>query len=134
MAGTAAAQPVPATGSTEPPSEREEYGETPTGSGAVTYPRGFTGRHLTMIAFPLGGVGAGSVSLGGRGQLRDWEIFNRPDKGRSVNYAFPSIWAQVGTGKPVARVLEARIMAPYGSMRGLNPAQVSGLTRLQDAT
>src|SRR5690242_6100631 len=99
-----------------------------------TYPRRFTGRKLALIAFPLGGVGAGAISLGGRGQLRDWEIFNRPDKGRSVNYAFPSIWAQVGTGKPVARVLEARIMAPYGSMRGLNPAQVSGLTRLQDAT
>ena len=77
-----------------------------------------------MIAFPLGGVGAGSVSLGGRGQLRDWEIFNRPDKGRSVNYAFPSIWAQVGESKPVVRVLEARNIPPYGATRGLNPAQV----------
>src|SRR4029077_6418084 len=46
----------------------------------VQYPRTFTGRQLEMIAFPLGGVAAGSVALGGRGQLRDWEIFNRPDK------------------------------------------------------
>lgn len=74
------------------------------------------------------------MSLGGRGQLRDWEIFNRPDKGGSVNYAFPSIWAQVGDSKPVARVLEARLIPPYGATRGLNPAQVSGLARLQDAT
>src|SRR5690348_513037 len=63
---------------------------------AFEYPRTYKGDQLNTIAFPLGGVGAGSVSLGGRGQLRDWEIFNRPDKGRSVNYAFPSIWAQVG--------------------------------------
>ena len=98
------------------------------------YPRTYRGRQLGMIAFPLGGVGAGSISLGGRGQLRDWEIFNRPDKGRSVNYAFPSIWVQVGKSKPVARVLEARNIPPYGATRGLNPAQVAGLTRLQDAT
>src|ERR1700683_4083399 len=56
--------------------------------GPVTYPRVFTGRHLAQVAFPLGGVGAGSIALGGRGQLRDWEIFNRPDKGRSLSYAF----------------------------------------------
>src|SRR5580704_15054706 len=59
------------------------------------YPRTFAGRQLDMLAFPLGGVGAGSVSLGGRGQLRDWQIFNRPDYGRAPSYAFPSIWAQV---------------------------------------
>ena len=60
----------------------------------VDYPRAFSGDHLKMIAFPLGGVGAGSISLGGRGQLRDWEIFNRPNKGFAPNYAFPAIWAQ----------------------------------------
>ncbi len=50
----------------------------------IHYPRSFTGDHLAMIAFPLGGVAAGSLSLGGRGQLRDWEIFNRPNKGLSA--------------------------------------------------
>ena len=102
--------------------------------GAVQYPRNFTGRQLAMIAFPLGGVAAGSLALGGRGQLRDWEIFNRPDKGKSVSYAFPSIWAQAGTAKPVARVLEARLIPPYEAGGGLSPNQVSGLTRLEDAT
>jgi non-lysosomal glucosylceramidase len=37
--------------------------------------------HLARIALPLGGIGTGTVSLGGRGDLRDWEIMNRPDKG-----------------------------------------------------
>ena len=66
--------------------------------------------------------------------MRDWQIFNRPDKGRFLGYAFPSIWAQVGNAKPVARVLEARLMPPYQAASGLSPAQVSGLTRLEDAT
>ncbi len=37
--------------------------------------------HLGRIALPLGGIGTGTVSLGGRGDLRDWEIMNRPAKG-----------------------------------------------------
>src|SRR6266853_5836862 len=73
------------------------------GTSSLTFPRVFRGRQLSMIAFPLGGVAAGSLSLGGRGQLRDWEIFNRPNKGYSPPYAFPSIWARAGNAKPVAR-------------------------------
>ncbi|TAD86006.1 MAG: hypothetical protein EAY75_09770 [Bacteroidetes bacterium] len=34
--------------------------------------------HLLNIALPLGGIGTGTVSLGGRGELRDWQIMNRP--------------------------------------------------------
>jgi non-lysosomal glucosylceramidase len=41
-------------------------------------------QHLTRIALPLGGIGTGTVSLGGRGQLQDWEIMNRPAKGYST--------------------------------------------------
>jgi hypothetical protein len=37
--------------------------------------------HLARIALPLGGIGTGNVSLGGRGDLRDWEVMNRPGKG-----------------------------------------------------
>ncbi len=34
--------------------------------------------HLLNVALPLGGIGTGTVSLGGRGELRDWQIMNRP--------------------------------------------------------
>jgi hypothetical protein len=37
--------------------------------------------HVERIALPLGGIGTGTVSLGGRGNLIDWEIMNRPAKG-----------------------------------------------------
>src|SRR5580658_9188975 len=71
----------------------------PPAAPEIAFPRVFTGRRLTAIAFPLGGVCAGCVSLGGRGQLRDWEIFNRPDNGNAPNYAFPAIWVQSGSRK-----------------------------------
>jgi uncharacterized protein (DUF608 family) len=110
----------------------------PTGREAaperIRYPRTYTGNQLAMLAFPLGGIGTGSISLGGRGQLRDWEIFSRPDKGRSPRYAFASIWARRGHGKPVARVLEARLMPPYASASGLGPNNAPGLSRLEGAT
>lgn len=101
---------------------------------SIAYPRVFRGRQLATIAFPLGGVAAGSVSLGGRGQLRDWEIYNRPDKGNMLPYAFPSIWVQAGKAKPVARVLEARVMPPYQGQSGLGSQNAPGLTRLASAT
>jgi len=34
--------------------------------------------HLLNVALPLGGIGSGTVSLGGRGELRSWEIMNKP--------------------------------------------------------
>lgn len=99
----------------------------------VTYPRVFSGAKLKMISFPLGGVAAGSIGLGGRGELRNWEIFNRPNIGFRPPYAFPSIWAQAD-GKPVARVLEARILPPYEGEDGLGANNVPGLSRLETAT
>jgi len=39
--------------------------------------------HIARIALPIGGIGTGTVSLGGNGALKDWEIMNRPGKGFS---------------------------------------------------
>jgi uncharacterized protein (DUF608 family) len=40
--------------------------------------------HLYRIAMPMGGIGTGTVSLGGSGELQDWEIMNVPGKGFST--------------------------------------------------
>ena len=40
--------------------------------------------HLFRIALPIGGIGTGTVSLGGRGELCDWELMNVPAKGYST--------------------------------------------------
>ncbi len=45
--------------------------------------RHYDQEHLLNIALPLGGIGTGTVSLGGRGELRDWQIINKP----GINYS-----------------------------------------------
>ena len=71
-----------------------------------------TGRNLDEVAFPLGGIGTGMITLGGWGQLRDWEIRNRPAKGYCVPEAFFAL--KVGKGKQaVTRVLQGPVGGSY---------------------
>jgi len=44
----------------------------------------YDSEHLYRIAMPIGGIGTGTVSLGGTGELRDWEIMNVPAKNYST--------------------------------------------------
>jgi len=84
----------------------------------------YQGEHRTRIAFPLGGIGAGCISLSGRGSLIDWEIFNRPNKGMAVPYAFFAIWARAEGQAPVTRVLQAPPEPPFD---GSGWGQYSGI-------
>jgi uncharacterized protein (DUF608 family) len=95
--------------------------------------RRFSGRQLREIAFPLGGIGGGTVSLGGRGQLRDWEIFNRPSKGFTLPYSFPALRVQEEGEEPWTRVLEAQFQPPYQGASGVPLQLASGLPRLESA-
>jgi uncharacterized protein (DUF608 family) len=88
---------------------------------------------LRTIAFPLGGIGTGTVSLGGRGNLQDWEIFNRPAKGKNLPYTFFAIWARPEGDDPVARVLERQVLPPYVASHGIPPSHAGGLPRLREA-
>jgi non-lysosomal glucosylceramidase len=70
-----------------------------------TAPYTYRGEHLREIAFPLGGIGTGCVSLDGRGGLRDWEIFNRPNKHSLLETTFPALWCREEGGEGRALVV-----------------------------
>jgi non-lysosomal glucosylceramidase len=107
----------------------------PEGRSIISFPRVLEGRQLTTVAFPIGGVGTGSISLGGRGDLRDWEIYNRPAKGRSPEYCFAAVRCEVEGHPPVVRILEGRHFPPYErGASGLGSANLPGLPRFHSAT
>jgi len=73
----------------------------------------YGGRNLDEIAFPLGGIGTGSISLGGWGQLRDWEIMNRPAKGYVVPLSFFTLKVHAANKAPVTKVLQGPVGGSY---------------------
>ena len=51
-------------------------------------------KDASVAKFLLGGLGTGNISVGPRGELRDWEIFNWPGKGQFVPFSFFAIWVK----------------------------------------
>jgi len=94
--------------------------------------RTFEGRALSEVAFPLGGIGTGTISLGGRGNLRDWEIFNRPGKGVHMPFTFFALYVEQGGTKRV-RVLEGPLEPPFTTGFGFRRVFVPGLPRMEKA-
>ncbi len=99
-------------------------------------PRRYSGRQLDQIAFPIGGIGTGSISLGGWGQLRDFEIFNRPNKGLMFDYTFFTLYAKPAGGGAITRVVQGPVggdnFTGDGS-GGLGRATGAGLPRFRHA-
>jgi uncharacterized protein (DUF608 family) len=95
----------------------------------------YTGRNLDEIAFPLGGIGTGMVSLGGWGQLRDWEIMNHPDKGNSIPEAFFTLKVKRKDGTAVTRLLRGPVGGSYsGSGHSLSRWMGDGLPHFRNVT
>jgi non-lysosomal glucosylceramidase len=88
------------------------------------------GPDARVAAFPLGGIGTGNVSVGMRGELRDWEIANRPDAGTWMPFTFFAIRCAAEGAAPVTRVLESRQAPPYEGDSGEHIGKVAGLPRL----
>ena len=86
------------------------------------------------LALPLGGIGTGNVSLGARGELRDWELFNAPAKGNILPNTFFSIRLQAPNQPPILRVLEGRLQPPFNLSHGYHPSQNGGLPRFASST
>lgn len=87
------------------------------------------------MAFLLGGIGTGNISVGARGELKDWEIFNWPEKRTKFPFAFFAIWANNSAMKnPVAKILESRLHAPFTSSHGYLQHEMVNLPRFENAT
>lgn len=96
--------------------------------------RTYDQNHLTRLALPLGGIGTGTVSLSGRGQLRDWEIVNRPAKGFNPR-SFFAIFTRVGDEPPIARALEGPLDPNDYEGKGFgSEASNHGLPRFRDCS
>ena len=77
----------------------------------------YAGKTLKEISFPLGGIGSGSIGIGGNGRLLDWDIFNRPWKGSTNGYSHFAV-KTVKNGNPQTFVmngdLEKDLTGQYG--------------------
>ena len=100
----------------------------------IEFPRVYSGNRLARVSCPLGGIGTGSIGLGGRGNLQDWEIFNRPEIGNQLDYSFPSLFIKAPGAEPYSIVLERRLLPPYDlQQEGLGSENVPGLPRFAEA-
>ena len=95
--------------------------------------------HLYQIALPLGGIGTGTVSLGGRGELRDWEIMNVPAKKYSTvttgnNAPFFAIYAKPQNKEATTTLLTGPLYTQeYLHYEG-RPVNHHGMPRFAEAT
>jgi len=90
----------------------------------------YEGDALSEIAFPVGGIGTGTIALGGRAELRDFEICNRPAKGFTPPYTFFALRTQVVEEPAVTRILEGVLRPPYSGGFGVSSA-TAGLPRMR---
>jgi len=91
--------------------------------------RRYDGGERRAISLPLGGIGTGTIGFGGRGELRDWELQNHPDKGSLAPGTFFAVRASGGCRSPIGRILEGALYddeyeGPLGS-----PVALAGLPR-----
>jgi uncharacterized protein (DUF608 family) len=97
--------------------------------------RTFSGAHLHQIAFPIGGIGTGTVSLGGRGQLIDLEIYNRPWKGNNPRNTFFALWVKQPGKEAQTKILEREYLPPFTDLEGggFEQNRAAGAPRMREA-
>jgi non-lysosomal glucosylceramidase len=89
--------------------------------------------HLVNISLPIGGIGTGTVGLGGRGELRDWEIMNVPAKKFNGGQFF-SIYVKSDGKLPKTKSLLGPIHpSEYQHFEG-SPVSNAGLPRFSSAS
>ncbi|MEE0928009.1 MAG: GH116 family glycosyl-hydrolase [Acutalibacteraceae bacterium] len=72
----------------------------------------YVGEYTKEISFPLGGIGSGSIGLGGDGRLIDWDIFNKPQKGSLNGFTHFAIKAITQNGT-IVKILNGDLLKDY---------------------
>ena len=101
--------------------------------------REYDSDHLSKIKIPVGGIGTGTVSISGKGELVDWEIMNRPAKGYSTvldgnDAPFFAVYYKTASGLTGTKALIGPIdPADYEHMEGRS-VNHHGLPRFREAS
>lgn len=103
-------------------------------SGGMEWPviRRYEKENLAEISMPIGGIGTGFFSLGGRGDLRDFQLMSRPNRGWKPMYAHLILWTKDSHGAKM-RVLEKDLPGGFSGDSG-NPEVFAAFPRFQNAT
>lgn len=81
----------------------------------------YQNEYLNEIAFPLGGIGTGCIGLAGNGSFREFEIFNRPNKGTINPYTFFLVKAEYSNGSSVVKILQGDTVTNLTGLHGREP-------------
>lgn len=90
-------------------------------------------KHASEAGFLLGGIGTGNISVGSRGQLKSWQIFNEPGADNILPYSFFAIRTECGR-EVKAKILEAEVNAPFSKPEGFLRCELGGLPRFKKST
>ncbi len=93
--------------------------------------RRYTGPQLNEISMPVGGIGTGFFSLGGRGDLRDFQLMSRPNRGWRPMYAHLLLWTENAAGRKM-RVIERALPGGFAGDSG-NPEVFAAFPRFEHA-
>ena len=74
---------------------------------------------LEAVSLPLGGIGAGSIQINGRGERAVWQIFNN-HKHAFVPHSFFAVAVRRPADKPVLRAMQTTPMGPFPAMKSLS--------------
>jgi len=83
----------------------------------------YAGPSLAKVAFPLGGIGTGSIALHGTGRLVEWQIFNEINKASFVDDSFFALRVRTPDGKVHVRALQE---GDLGDLPGMETAEFIG--------
>lgn len=93
----------------------------------------YTGDSLRNIAVPVGGIGTGDILIGGRGNIKAIEVFNRAAANDQPYMTFFSLWTKQGDAPSRVWVMEGILPDNSPGPYGVSRRQLSGLTRFDKA-